>query len=147
MADIDDLVERHEADPSARLGQRTLARELTATVHGDAAAAAAVEASEVLFGRDVDPRSVSSSALEFVSGEVPSSTQPLDATSVVDLLVATELAQSRGDAKRAVAEGGVYINGVRVADAEQVLGPGDLIHDRFLLLRRGKKRWHVAVTG
>ena len=142
--EVDAVVAGHEADPGARLGQRTLASELTAIVHGTEAADAAIEASEVLFGRDVDPRSASAPALEFVAGEVPSSTLGGGSRSIVDLLTATELAQSRGDAKRAVGEGGVYLNGERVADPERVVDGADLIHDRFLLLRRGKKRWHVA---
>jgi tyrosyl-tRNA synthetase len=143
--EVDAVVAEHESDPGARLGQRTLARELTAIVHGADAATAAIEASDVLFGRDVDPRSASASALEFVAGEVPSSTLQGHERTIVDLLTATELAQSRGDAKRAVGEGGVYVNGERVSDPDHPVGAADLIHDRFVLLRRGKKRWHVAM--
>ena len=68
----------------------------------------------------------------------------LDETNNRVLLVDSDLAQSRGDAKRAVGEGGVYLNGERVTEPDREVGAGDLLHDSFLLLRRGKKRWHVA---
>jgi len=144
VEEIDDLVARHDADPGARLGQRTLARELTSIVHGETAAAAAGEASELLFGRDGDPRVASAEALEFIAGEVPSGGLAGLGGSVVDLLVESELAQSRGDAKRAVGEGGVYLNGERVGDPDRELAETDLLHGRYLLVRRGKKRWYVA---
>ncbi len=146
VEEVDELVVEHEADPGRRLGQRTLARELTSIVHGADAADAAVEASELLFGRDLDPRDASAAALEFVAGEVPSSSVAVGGRTVVDVLVDTELAQSRGDAKRAVGEGGVYLNGERINDLDHEVSGSDLLHGRFLLLRRGKKRWHVGTA-
>jgi tyrosyl-tRNA synthetase len=146
VEEVDALVVDHEADPGRRLGQRTLARELTSIVHGADAADAAVEASELLFGRDLDPRDASAAALEFVAGEVPSSSVAVGGRTVVDVLVDTELAQSRGDAKRAVGEGGVYLNGERINDLDHEVSGSDLLHGRFLLLRRGKKRWHVGTA-
>jgi len=144
LDEIDDVVARHDEDPGARVGQKMLATELTSIVHGADAATAATEASELLFGRDGDPRTASAEALGFVAGEVPSSELSTIGGMVVDLLVDSDLAQSRGDAKRAVGEGGVYLNGERVTEPDREVGAGDLLHDRFLLLRRGKKRWHVA---
>lgn len=146
VSEVGEVVAQHEADPGARLGQRTLARELTAIVHGHGAASAAEEASEVLFGRNSDPREASLDALEFVAGEVPSSAGDAVDQTIVDLLVNSELAQSKGDARRAVGEGGVYLNGARVEDVDVVVTADDLLHDRFVLLRRGKKRWHVRTV-
>ena len=103
------LVAEHEKDPQQRVGQRKLAGELTGIVHGEAAAASAIEASAVLFDPDVDITAVSESALEFVSGEVPSTAVPKLGSGVIDLLVETELCQSRKEAKRAIAEGGVCL--------------------------------------
>ncbi|HJL99879.1 MAG TPA: tyrosine--tRNA ligase [Acidimicrobiales bacterium] len=146
LEEIEVLVAEHEKDPQQRVGQRKLAGELTGIVHGEAAAASAIEASAVLFDPDVDITAVSESALEFVSGEVPSTAVPKLGSGIIDLLVETELCQSRKDAKRAIAEGGVYLNGERVTDADFLPSKGSLLHEKYLLLRRGKKQWHLVTV-
>jgi len=65
---------------------------------------------------------------------------------VVDVLIDAELAQSRSEARRALAEGSVYINGDRTSDPDRRVGARDLLYGRYVLLRRGKKRWHVATA-
>ncbi|MDP7067493.1 MAG: tyrosine--tRNA ligase [Acidimicrobiales bacterium] len=147
LPEIDDLVAEHEKNPQNRLGQRTLARELTAVVHGEQAATSAVEASELLFEPSADMTSVSASALEFVSGEVPSTSMQKLTTGIVDILVETGLCQSRKDAKRAIAEGGIYLNGTRVTESDLTPTADHLLHDKYILLRRGKKLWHLLVVG
>ena len=116
------------------------------TSAGDAAASAAAGASDVLFGGSTPLRQTSEAALAFVATEVPS--QPLRGlgASVVDVLVDADLAQSRSEALRALAEGSVYINGERTSDPDRVVDADDLLHGRYVLLRRGKKRWHIATT-
>ena len=144
--EIEALVAEHERDPQRRLGQRTLASELTEIVHGQAAATSAIEASAVLFDPDVDIPTVSESALEFINGEVPSTAiQELD-SGIVDLLVESKLCQSRKDAKRAITDGGIYLNGERVMDADFLLSKGNLLYEKYLLLRRGKKQWHLLTV-
>jgi len=144
--EIGALVAEHERDPQRRLGQRTLASELTEIVHGQAAATSAIEASAVLFDPDVDIPTVSESALEFINGEVPSTAiQELD-SGIVDLLVESKLCQSRKDAKRAITDGGIYLNGERVMDADFLLSKGNLLYEKYLLLRRGKKQWHLLTV-
>ncbi|MDG2025299.1 MAG: tyrosine--tRNA ligase [Actinomycetota bacterium] len=145
--EVEEVVTQHESEPHLRLGQRRLASELTAVVHGESAAMTAVEASEVLFELGADLTSVSESALEFVSGEIPSTRRPKLNNGIVDLLVETDLSQSRKEAKRAISEGGVYLNGDRVTDAELSPTNADLLHGKYLLLRRGKKLWHLLVVG
>ena len=147
LEEIEVLVAEHEKDPQQRVGQRMLAGELTGIVHGEAAAASAMEASAVLFDPDVDITEVSESALEFVSGEVPSTAIQTLGSSIIDLLVESGLCQSRKDAKRAITEGGIYLNGGRVADADFLPSMGDLLHQKYLLLRRGKKQWHLVTVG
>ncbi|MEC7914944.1 MAG: tyrosine--tRNA ligase [Actinomycetota bacterium] len=147
LPEIDDLVAEHEKNPQNRLGQRTLARELTAVVHGEQAATSAVEASELLFEPSADMTSVSASALEFVSGEVPSTSTQNLTTGIVDILVETGLCQSRKDAKRAITEGGIYLNGSRVTESDLTPTADHLLHDKYILLRRGKKLWHLLVVG
>jgi len=146
MDEIRGITAEHQADPGRREGQRRLAAEITSIVHGDAAATAAVGASEVLFGGTASLSEVSAPALAFVASEVPSAPlRALDA-SVVDVLVDAELAQSRSDARRALAEGSVYINGDRTTEPDRLVGADDLLYGRYVLLRRGKKRWHVATA-
>ena len=147
LEEIEVLVAEHEKDPQQRVGQRMLAGELTGIVHGEAAAASAMEASAVLFDPDVDITAVSESALEFVSGEVPSTAIQTLGSSIIDLLVESGLCQSRKDAKRAITEGGIYLNGGRVADADFLPSMGDLLHQKYVLLRRGKKQWHLVTVG
>ena len=147
LEEIEVLVAEHEKDPQQRVGQRMLAGELTGLVHGEAAAASAMEASAVLFDPDVDITAVAESALEFVSGEVPSTAIQTLGSSIIDLLVESGLCQSRKDAKRAITEGGIYLNGGRVADADFLPSKGDLLHQKYLLLRRGKKQWHLVTVG
>lgn len=146
MDEVHEIAAAHEADPGRRTGQRRLAAEITGIVHGDAAAAAAAGASKVLFGGTTSLSEVSAPALAFVATEVPSAPlRALDA-SVVDVLVDAELAQSRSEARRAIAEGSVYINGDRTGDPDRLVGANDLLYGRYVLLRRGKKRWHVATA-
>ena len=147
LEEIEVLVAEHEKDPQQRVGQRMLAGELTGIVHGEAAAASAMEASAVLFDPDADITAVSESALEFVSGEVTSTAIQKLGSSIIDLLVESGLCQSRKDAKRAITEGGIYLNGGRVADADFLPSKKDLLHQKYLLLRRGKKQWHLVTVG
>jgi tyrosyl-tRNA synthetase len=141
---IDEIVAEHELDPGARQGQRALAHELCALIHGSDAADGAGEATDLLFGGNADPMAASETALRFLMREIPHSTLPVE-RELIDVLVSTELASSRGDAKRALAEGSVYVNGERAGDDRPGIAEGDLLHGRWVLLRRGKKRWHLAL--
>jgi len=135
--------------PAAREAQRALADELTALVHGERERAAVVAASQALFGRgslaDLDAATLSAAL-----GELPRATLPadalgqVDAPTVVDLLAETGLSPSRSAARRAVEEGGAYLNNVRVADIETRPTSADVLGGRWLLLRRGKR--HLAAV-
>ena len=129
-------------DPSARIGQRALARELTTTVHGSAAAAAAEEASAVLFGGS--PLSASPAAFELLAGEVPT-TGLEHGASAVELALAAGLVASKSDGRRAVDQGGLYLNGERLA-ADRSIAGDDLVHGRYALLRRGKNKYALVVA-
>ena len=146
MAEVREIAAAHRADPGRRDGQRRLAAEVTRIVHGDTAATAAAGASEVLFGGAASLADVSAPALAFVAQEVPSGPLRALGASIVDVLADAGLAQSRSDARRALAEGSVYVNGERTSDPDREVGAGDLLYGRYVLLRRGKKRWHVATA-
>ncbi len=145
VAEITDVVSEHGADPQRRDGQRVLAREMTALVHGPEAASAAEDASQVLFGSPLEE--VSEQALSTLVGEVPSSRVGREALSggvpVVDLLVDAGLVESRSEGRRALAEGSVYVNNRQVTGDEPTVGADRLLHGRYLLLRRGKRRYHL----
>ncbi len=125
--------------PEERAAQRALAGELTALVHGEEEAERAIAASWALFGQG-DLGALDAATLAAASAELPrTEVAAAELPSIVDLLVATGLCESRGAAKRAVAEGGVYLNNTRVSDAGASPGPADLLAGRWLILRRGKR--------
>ncbi len=134
-AEIEALERATAERPGVREAQRRLAWEVTATVHGDAAADAVRDASAALFGGG-DLRAVDEGTLAGALAELPASDGD-PASRVAALLASTGLTGSLGEARRAIAQGGVYVNNVRVEDAEAVLGP--MLHDRFAVLRRGKR--------
>lgn len=139
---IESLLAEHAEAPHRRVGQRALAHEITALVHGETAAAAADEAADVLFGGD--PREASEAALEAVGREVPSSRMtPMQLDDLVEVLVAVELAQSKSDARRTLDGSGFRCNGAPI-DANAQLSGHELLQGRYLLLQRGKKSHHLV---
>jgi tyrosyl-tRNA synthetase len=128
--------------PAAREAQRALAGELTALVHGEAQRDAVVAASQALFGRG-ELAGLDESTLAAALAELPRATVRREEdgrlTPVVDLLADSGLSPSRSAARRAVAEGGAYVNNARVGDAEARPAEADLLHGRWLVLRRGKR--------
>ncbi|MGN6446803.1 tyrosine--tRNA ligase [Amnibacterium sp.] len=142
-AELDALDAARRERPGAREAQRRLAWEVTAMVHGDLAADAARDASAALFGSGdlaaIDPATLAA-ALAELPGAAGVAGDRIDV-----LLVATGLARSNGEARRAIAQGGVSVNNRRVAGEDEVLGEDDLLHGRFAVLRRGK-RTLAAVT-
>jgi len=146
LDDVRATIEEHRAAPHLRVAQRSLARELTALVHGPDAAAAADEAADVLFGGD--PTQASAAALAAVGREVPSSEVPASALGdLAEVLVTVGLATSKGDARRTIDGHGFRCNGtVLAADTDLVAAPR--LHGRYLLLQRGKKSHHLmSVVG
>ncbi|NLT57111.1 MAG: tyrosine--tRNA ligase [Actinomycetales bacterium] len=132
--------------PAARQAQRALAHEVTALVHGQQAALRVAEASQALFGRG-ELRGLDPVTLADAVAELPVAAVDRGDRSVVDLLVASGLVPSRSAARRTIAEGGAYVNNVKVTDEDAVVGPQDALHDRWLLLRRGRRSLAVADLG
>jgi tyrosyl-tRNA synthetase len=129
----------HAQAPNKRDGQRRLARELTTLVHGPEAAVAAEEASAILFGGS--PMGAPVQAFDFLASEVPTSAFPSGGT-VATMLAATPLASSLSDARRTIAQGAAYVNGELVREDLPLSAVGKL-HDRWVLLRRGKRTYHL----
>jgi tyrosyl-tRNA synthetase len=137
------LMEQHAADAGAREPHRTLAHDLTARIHGEDAVARVAAASQVFFNRQsVDTiRSASIEVWETLEAELPSWTTTSNALpeSVVDLVAASGLTDSKSDARRQLQQGGIYVNGERVG-TEGNVADYSLLADRYLWLRRGKKK-------
>jgi tyrosyl-tRNA synthetase len=141
------LEEKVQSQPEARDAQRALAREMTTLVHGADAAATAAAASEILFGGSLS--SVSEAVLADVVGEapttdVPRSTFEAAGAPIVDLVVRAGLAASKGEGRRAVESGGVYLNNVRVDSVSRAVTTADLLFGTLILLRKGKRHYAVV---
>ena len=135
------------ARPEQREAQRVLARDMTALVHDTTALDKAEQAAQALFGGDIS--GLSGDEIADIFAEVPSSEtsrQPISAgeLTVLDLLVAGGVSKSRGDARRSVSEGGIYLNNNRVSDPTAVVSPADILDGQFIVLRKGKKTYHLV---
>ncbi len=136
-------IEALEADvaerPHLRAGQRALADELTTLVHGRRQTEQVVAASGALFGRG-ELRELDAGTLDAALGEVPrADVAPGEEPTIVDLLVATGLSDSRSAARRAVGEGGAYVNNAKVVDESWTPAADDLLPGGWLVVRRGKR--------
>ncbi len=136
------MAKEHAVEPHKRAGQRRLAAEVTTLVHGPEATAAAQEASAILFGGS--PAGASARALEFLAIEVPSSPFT-DGVTLAKALAETPLASSLSDARRTIDAGAASVNG-EVVKEDRPLTEADLLYDRWLLLRKGKRTYHVLTA-
>ena len=138
--EIGRLVEESTERPAARIGQRALAEEVTTLVHGIEETGRAIAASRALFGQgsltDLDERTLAAVAAEVRAAEIPG-TGVLPP--VASLMAAAGVAPTVSAARRAIAGGGAYLNNQKVTDEKAVPGAEDLLHGRYLILRRGKR--------
>ncbi len=133
--------------PEQRRAQRTLARFLTRLVHGETALARAEQASRVLFGGDVE--GLTAAEIADIFRDVPSSSVPKAAFEgeglpLVELLITTGMLRSKSEGRRLIRSGGIYLNNVRVDDAERKVTLADAIEGQFIILRRGRKTYHLV---
>jgi len=131
---IAELMAKQTKDPAARVAQTALATDVTTRAHGAEAAASAAAAAGVLFG-DFDPRRAEPRVFEILAQEVPTTAVAHEALTLVDAVVHAGLAKSKSEARRAIEQGGIYVNQQR---AEEIT-PADWIAGGNLLLRKGKK--------
>ena len=141
---VREVMSRHRERPEGREAQRALAHEMTALIHGPEAAVDAAGASQG-FSRPVT--SLDAAQLEALAGELPVTALPsIEALDLVDLLLTTGLEKSKGAARRSIDGGGIYVNDV-AAGPGRALGPDDLLHGAYVMLRKGKKSRHLVVVG
>ncbi len=149
--DIEALAAAVRDEPQRRAAQQALAEDVTRRVHGETEVARAKRATEALFGGELE--GLGGDQIADIFSDVPSSSIRLselagEGTSLVDLLVATGVAASRGDARRSVEGGGVYVNNRRAGDPARRVTLSDTVDGRYVVLRKGKKSYHlVALVG
>jgi tyrosyl-tRNA synthetase len=141
-AEIEELDREIAERPQARRAQRLLAEEVTTLVHGAAEFGRVQAASEALFGQG-DLRALDAATLAAVVAEVPSAEVDRAAGDglppVADLMTACGIVESKSAARRAITEGGAYLNNDRVADVDAVPAATDLLQGQYLVLRRGRR--------
>jgi len=133
--------------PHERQAQRALAEEVTRQVHGETGLARARQATEVLFGGSLE--GLEGDEIADIFSDVPSSEFPSQrfegsGMPILDLLSEAGVATSKSDARRSIQGGGVYLNNLRVEDPNRGVGLKDALEGRFLLLRKGKKSYHLV---
>ncbi len=137
--------------PEAREAHRTLAREVTGRVHGADAVKAAEEVSQLLFGKG-DPRALSLDALRLLAVEIPTfalaKRTGIGMLDVIDAVSSGKdaLFKSKSEAKRAVEQGGLYLNGARAADGATI-GADALLHGAYILVRKGARTYGLVRVG
>ena len=133
--------------PEQREAQKALAKAMTVIVHSEAALEKAETASRVLFGGEV--AGLSAADIEDIFADVPSHEVAADqfageGASYIDLLADSGLVSSKGEARRSIQGNGIAINNVKCSDLDKSLGLSDAIDGRFIVLRKGKKNYHLV---
>lgn len=147
--EVEAIESEHAAAPEKRAAQRRLAEEVTRLVHGDAALKAAIQASQAMFSGDLT--GLDEATLEEVFAEMPSSDLPrsvlAEGKAVVDVLTECGVFASKGEARRMIQNGGLYVNGVRIEGADVTLTEAALTTPRISVVRKGKKQYHLLRFG
>jgi tyrosyl-tRNA synthetase len=132
--------------PEERSAQRTLAHEMTAVLHGQTALERAEQAAKVLFGGEI--QGLSAADIAEIFADVPSSELPkarfAAGIAIVDLLAESGLSSSKGEARRSIAEGGISVNNRRATDPAQKVTLQDAVDGQFIVLRKGRKNYHLV---
>ena len=137
--------------PSARGVGSALAQAVTTLVHGKEECAKAEKASAALFGgaskdaslADLDEKTLLELVKEAPSGALPKARLAGDGALLLDLMAESKLWPSKGEAKRAVQGGGAYLNNAKVSDLGKKVAPADLLHGKYLVLRKGKRDYFL----
>jgi tyrosyl-tRNA synthetase len=148
---IDDLIKKHREAPHERTLQKTLAREVTILVHSEEDYKSAVDASNILFGNATNEslegirEDVFLSVFEGVPRfEILSQNLPL---SLPELLTSgTSIFSSKGELRRLIDGGGLFINKVKITNQEQVISNGNLINKKYLIVQKGKKNYYLVIV-
>jgi tyrosyl-tRNA synthetase len=148
--EIDALVAEHRQDASKRVLQKRLAQEVTVFVHGEEEYKKAIETTEKLFAQqNASADSLSAEDLEGMQGiiKVPYALGSLQAgVNVVNLVAETGIFPSKGEARKLIQNGGLSINREKVSDAQLQVNSSHLLHDKYILLQKGKKNYYLIIA-
>lgn len=140
--EISEIESEFKKAPEKRFAQRRLAEEVTKMIHGEDEVRKARTASEVLFSGEIEKLTLDQVMQIFQ--DVPSATiAPAGAYSIVDMLVVAKLSASKGDARRTIEGGGIYVNGKQVSDSKKQFTINDAIEGRVFVLRKGSKNYAI----
>ncbi|HRO83912.1 MAG TPA: tyrosine--tRNA ligase [Niabella sp.] len=145
---ITSLIEEHKKNASQRLLQKTLAKEVTIFVHGQQEYEKAVETTEKLFANQTKPaEEMSEEDLQGLEGVIKSfiESEKLNAgIDIVSLLAETQISSSKGEARKLIQGGGISLNRKKVSDVQQIVNTTNLLHEKYLLLQKGKKNYYLV---
>ena len=145
LAELGELAQEHDKDPSQRRAQRVLAQTMTTWVHGAEETARIEEASRIMFGGSLD--GVQERTLELLAKVIPvvdiDPAELANGIGIVELLSRT-VAESKGAARRLLQQGGAYVNNVRITDAERKVSTADLATSTMLVVRGGRKDYRLV---
>ncbi|HEX3717455.1 MAG TPA: tyrosine--tRNA ligase [Verrucomicrobiae bacterium] len=144
--EIEALSEQHKTRPESRAAHKALAKAMTDLVHGEAATAEAMRASEILFGGNLE--GIAESTFNEIVGEIPTRDTERGklegaGTQLVELLALSGLSPSKGQARKDIEGGGVYVNNIREPNTQRAVTANDLLFGKHLLLRKGKRNYTV----
>lgn len=147
-ADINSLRERHNQNPAARLLQKTLAKEVTIFIHGEEEYNKAIETTEKLFSRQTAPmESLSAEDLENMEGVIKFNYPKQKISSGIDIvsfLAETGSFSSKGEARKMIQNGGVSINRNKIDSISKEINTTDLLHDKYVLIQKGRKNYYLV---
>ena len=138
---IEQLARSHAEKPEAREAHKALAEAVTGLIHGQCALHDAIRASEILFGGALE--GIEQTTFNDVVGEVPSKPLQGEEWPLIEILVLSGLCPSKGQARKDIEGGGIYLNNVRQGDAQRLISFKDLLFGKHLLLRKGKRNYVV----
>ena len=140
--EIEDVLEKHNAEPHLRIGQKTLAREIITDLHGSESFEHALKLSEVLFSGEVS--SLTSKEIEEVFNGVPTFDVNED-KNILDFLVEYGIVSSKREAREFVSNGSITLNGNKIVDMDAVVSKNDAIDSKYIVVRRGKKKYYLGI--
>jgi tyrosyl-tRNA synthetase len=147
--EIESLEKKHSKNPGAREAHKALAKAMTDLIYGESATQETIRASEILFGGEL--KGIAESTFNEIVGEVPTKEiekSKLDGAGIplVELLVHSGLANSKGQARKDIEGGGVNINNIRETNFQRTVTTNDLLFGKHILLRKGKKNYAVVTV-
>lgn len=145
IAEIKSLIAESKKTPEKRIAQNALADEMCDLVHGSSATKEAKQCAQVFFGGDI--RTLTHDQIADVFADAPSVV--LDRADIfsktsADILVASNIVKSKGEARRLITDGGAYLNSERITDANYVINEQQLLHNKYLVFRSGKKNYALV---